>query len=394
MGPDMGTGVYLSDDNSIYCTGNAQGDFSLFGDSSVNQGKQHHTYIAKYNVNGKLEWARDYSSGSNFEARDITVDKYGSLYAGGNFANTIDIEGTLLTAVGENDGWLIKITSNGELKWVKSFYSSEPGSWEGAYTLACDTFSNLYVATVFDQDIAFDGNITFTGLQQNIAVAAFNPDGVYKWAEVIKASDGQGQFSVYCLGLYGGDNVILTGCFSGEAKFGMNEDVILMPYNDDPAYADAFLAAFSPSNGSPAWAIHMGGEESDAGYGIAGNHTGFAVATGNYRNEATFGNYNLLSAGISDCYVINFKETTGTGVNNSTEQNAYVFPNPASEKLSVTIPLNVHLLKVFDGIGRIVIEKEVQPGILTIELSQFQKGIYHLQLTGNNLQYSNKIIVE
>lgn len=392
-GIDRGTGVFIDDDGKIYCTGNTVGSFSIFGDYDyVDSTLSHHVYVAQYDLDGALQWQRIYTSQTNFESRDITADTDSTLYTGGNFSDVISLDDSTFSAIGSEDGWLIKLDKNdGSFKWAKTFGSNDPASNESAYAIALDTFGNFYVTTVFNNDILFDGNITSTGAEHNIAVACFNPDGNYSWTNVIKGG-ATGNFSVFCLGLLAEDYVILTGCFAGSDTVGIDAGIVITPYGDS-TYSDAFIAAFDPATGTAAWATHMGGESTDAGYGIAGNHTGTGYAAGNFRIEGTFGPFDLVSDGISDVYVIKFYQALALSTTDLSGNTVTAYPNPTNGELSVMIPAEANSLKIINAFGQIVRAEKVDAlKMKMISMEQFLPGVYFLQFSSKDASYFAKVV--
>lgn len=397
---DMGTGVFIDDDGMIYCTGNAMGDFTIFGNHDyVDPIHQRHIYIAQYDLAGSFVWGNAYASQFAFEVRNITGDNINSIYVGGNFANTVSIGNNPLTSLGADDGWVANFNKNGNLQWAKSFGSSDVNSYESASTLATDSLGNFYVATTFKNDISFDGNTTTTGANQNVAIASFDSNGVYKWTNVIKAGQS-GQFNASCLDLLAEDNILLTGCFSGVDTVGVGNvgsSVVITPFGD-PANSDAFLAAFNTINGNAMWATNNGGGDEDAGYGLAGNHTGIAYAVGTFSSFGQFGSFGLTSKGESDVDVLKFHESTSVGVSNPSDNadlsnNTIAYPNPTKDELSIVIPENVKSLKLVNALGQVVMMEIIEHnGLQVLDLMPFSAGVYYLELNGDHQVYSTKVV--
>ncbi len=390
-----GSGVFLSNDGTIYCIGNYTNDtLNLFGDTLLTYNDaQKHFYVASYAIDGSLNWVKSYSSDYSLESRDIKGDENGNLYIGGNFASTATIESATINSMGSEDGFIMKITTSGDFQWIKTFGSSVPNSSESAYTLAVDTSNNLYVASIFNNNITFDGNTITTGSKHNIAVAAFGADGVYKWANTIVGSENA-LFSTFCLGLLAEDNVIVTGCFTGEDIVGGVYTIV--PTGPDPIYSDVLYAAFNPIDGQVQWARNYGGNDTDAGFGLAGNHSGFGYAAGNFHYEGYFGPYTLISDGISDGFILKFFQNDATAIPSEISQvRLTAFPVPSTGRLNVAIPGNANSIKFTDALGRILFEKEVS-GMTTevLDLSSYTDGAYYLQVNGPSSIYAVKVILQ
>ena len=66
-----------------------------------------------------------------------------------------------------------------------------------------------------------------------------------------------------------------------------------------------------------------------------------------------------------------------------TEENVTVFPNPASDKITVAIKDNSYqelAIRCYDVVGKVVFEKKTFNKLIDIDVSQFSKGVYFIQL--------------
>lgn len=83
------------------------------------------------------------------------------------------------------------------------------------------------------------------------------------------------------------------------------------------------------------------------------------------------------------------------------EENVSVFPNPASDKITIAIKDNSYqelVLKCYDVLGKIVFEKNTFNKLIDIDVSLFSKGIYVIQLQGKDSKQfkivTKKVIVQ
>ena len=108
---------------------------------------------------------------------------------------------------------------------------------------------------------------------------------------------------------------------------------------------------------------------------------------GNYAGGlAFFNSTNVSQVGVEELF---------------TEENITVFPNPASDKFTIAIKDNSYeelAIKCYDVIGKVVFEKNTFNKIIDIDVSQFSKGIYFIQLQGKDSKkfkaVTKKIIVQ
>lgn len=84
---------------------------------------------------------------------------------------------------------------------------------------------------------------------------------------------------------------------------------------------------------------------------------------------------------IKDCTV---------GINESDNLHKInTYPNPASNELNVDLPVEEGIVRVFDFIGNLVMEKEANGSTMKLDVAYFRSGTYILN-TGN---YNTKFII-
>jgi hypothetical protein len=91
-----------------------------------------------------------------------------------------------------------------------------------------------------------------------------------------------------------------------------------------------------------------------------------------------------------------FTNTTLSATDFTLSNNVKIYPNPATDLINVSVSNYVGDLKVelFDVNGRLVNDKTVDfSGNYSMELNELTAGVYIVKLTGTNLNYSEKIVV-
>jgi hypothetical protein len=72
------------------------------------------------------------------------------------------------------------------------------------------------------------------------------------------------------------------------------------------------------------------------------------------------------------------------------DQYITLYPNPAQNELHIESSLAISEVHIFDNIGRLVLKTKINLG--TIDISKLQKGIYHLQCSGEGASYNVKFV--
>ena len=217
-------------------------------------------FIAKYDRDGGLVWAKQAGDSDGDRGYAIAVDKRGNSYITGYFAGTAtfgtgeanEIE---LMSAGYQDIFIAKYDRNGGLVWAKQ--TSGPGGYEdGGSGIAVDKWGNSYVTG------DFQGTATFgAGEANETELTSANASG----------SDGDGK--------------------------------------------DIFIAKYD-RNGGLVWAKQAGGFSLDTGSGIAVDRWGNIYVTGAFWDAAVFGageanETALTSAGQVDIFIAKYKNGKG-----------------------------------------------------------------------------------
>ena len=192
-------------------------------------------FVAKYDINGELVWARRAGGTGPDEAWGIAVDSGGNSYItgissiGADFGNGVTLPG--------NGAFVVKYDSGGHAQWATSLEPIGTG-----FAIAVDGSGNSYV-TGYAPDPTFLGSV------------------VTLWRV---GANGQQQWSRQATGLYFGvgnsiavdsnGNSHVTGLMnSGTATFGPGEPNATTLSDVDGASNEMFVAKYGP-DGNLAWA--------------------------------------------------------------------------------------------------------------------------------------------
>jgi len=145
----------------IYVTGHfdGQADFdpgggSLLLNSPVDDDD---IFIGKYDLNLNLLWAKQVVGPSFQKVFDIETDDAGNIYTTGHYSGTADFDPgpaeQKLTASGDPDIFVLKMTAAGEFVWVAQATGSFFGS---GYSIKVDKTNNIYAGGTFEGTKDFD----------------------------------------------------------------------------------------------------------------------------------------------------------------------------------------------------------------------------------------------
>lgn len=189
----------IDDNNNVWITGTFGGtlDFDpgpgVFNLSAV---LSSNIFVSKYSVDGTLLWADafDAADGAADEVTAITNDIAGNIYLGGDFFGTVDFDmgpdvATVTSNIGgSSDGYLLKITNDGEFVWVKNI----PSSFLSAYLcVETDAEQNVYAGGSFSYVTDLDPGLGIHNVYAHGEIGAadafvqkLDSDGNFVWAAV------------------------------------------------------------------------------------------------------------------------------------------------------------------------------------------------------------------
>ncbi len=183
----MGKAITVDARENVYLTGHFTSavDFDPGADTlTLTSAGGKDPFIVKLDTLGALAWARQLAGINSNEGTSIAVDKDGSVYTAGFFANTVDFDpgtGTLnlVTMGAANDVYAQKLDSTGQLVWAKNI--GGVGNDRGE-AIAIDTLGNVYLAGAFSDTVDFDLQTTSfllaTDTNYNGFVTKYAPCGI------------------------------------------------------------------------------------------------------------------------------------------------------------------------------------------------------------------------
>jgi polyhydroxybutyrate depolymerase len=95
-----------------------------------------------------------------------------------------------------------------------------------------------------------------------------------------------------------------------------------------------------------------------------------------------------------------FRLSSSQNINDFSEHNIQIFPNPTNSILTITFPLqymnDFNLIKIYNTLGELVYSQKINSlqNQITINLSDLSEGIYFLEILQQNKLFQNKIIIK
>ena len=149
---EKGNSIVLDSLGNIYVTGYFSGSV-FFGSSNIVSNGNFDMFIAKYDSEGNVIWAKQ--AGGEYQDRGIgvVVDDLGCAYVTGYFTQDATFDSTVITGMEDSDIFIAKYANDGNVLWVKSVVGKTD---DNGYGIALDAENNVYVTGYFIQDATFD----------------------------------------------------------------------------------------------------------------------------------------------------------------------------------------------------------------------------------------------
>ncbi|MEO6683570.1 MAG: SBBP repeat-containing protein [Ginsengibacter sp.] len=247
----------------------------------------------------------------------LAVDAAENSYTIGTFSGTVDFnagpEEYLVTSVGNDDIFILKLDVSGNFIWVKTFGSTEQ---DQGMALTLDAAGNIYATGFFSGTIDFDPsgavyNVTALGIT-NAFMLKLNNSGNFVWVRNMEGSnqDGKAAFAKtagYSIAVDAVGHVHTTGTVNGWVDLNTGSGV--NSWQSLKGSDDVFISKLD-ANGIFLWAIAYGSVFNDRGNSLKVDGGGNVYATGYFSGLISITqnliNFNVTSNGGTDAYVIKF----------------------------------------------------------------------------------------
>ena len=267
---DIGYAVFTALDGSSYITGCFRGT-AVFGKGETNERilvatpmevgpPFEEVFLAKYNPDGSLAWARS-DGGSRYDCGyGVTAMENGSSLVTGTFVyqatfGSGEPNEALIESEWYEDVFIARYSPDGILEWVSN--AGGPGS-EIGLEISVLSDGSFIVAGTYDGEITFargeSNEITFSPHSNyEMFIARYYPDGNLNW---VKTTIGSGSAGAGSLFVGADGSFVVAGGLKGEETFGLGEqnETTLLSSGE----GDVFVASYD-EEGSLKSACRIGG---------------------------------------------------------------------------------------------------------------------------------------
>jgi outer membrane protein assembly factor BamB len=246
---------------NTYLAGYFDGATMTLGSVTLSRIGSADAFVAKLDPSGTVLWAKNFGgSGAYAYGQGIAVDGSGNVYLRGQFSGD-NLTTPVLTKIGYQDAFALKLDSTGATTWAKNFGGSGASTYGNG--IAVDGSGNVYLGGYFDSANLSAPAMTKIGSTDAFALK-IDSTGATTWARNFGGS-GANTWG-YGIAVDGSGNVYLGGGFSYAN--------LTTPALTKIGNVDAFALKLG-SSGTTIWAKNFGGSGASAfGQGIAVDGSG------------------------------------------------------------------------------------------------------------------------
>lgn len=386
-GSGRGHAVAVDADDQVYCTGFTNGEavFQFGSDEVTVQGNGNWCYVYKVDPTGTTGWVRR-TAGNDGQA--LAIDPDGNIHVAGMFSGTTDLDPgpAILPAIsaGGPDIHVSKLTSTGDLIWAKAMGGTGE-DW--VLGLALDASGNVYCTGHFAATVDFDpgpGVLELTGTTGvDTYLLKLDADGDLDWVHGFGGtSSGSSYDNGYGVTCDAFGNVYACGTFTGTIDFDPGPGLAEVSAVQQ---GDMYLAVYSGS-GAFVRALSFGGTNFDSARSVQVSGPGDVLhLTGSFTGTVDFDpseDVHTLTATAGDAYVLKLDLGSINNVPEASEPFIAIWPNPGTGDLALNLPPGVHLVRLFDASGRVVLTDRLVGSSASIRTTHLAAGIYTVHVDG------------
>ncbi|HTM66258.1 MAG TPA: T9SS type A sorting domain-containing protein [Flavipsychrobacter sp.] len=349
------------------------GGFIMLGVSNSDDGDVgfHHggvfnddIWILKLDSNGNKEWSTVIGGMANDEAFCVVPRSQGGYYVVGS---TFSTDGDCIGNHGNGDGLVVRLDDTGGKVWARCLGgSSFDAHWNG-WGIENKDGGVLFTTDCYSTDGDVTGHISATGVS-DFWLVDIDSNNVINWNKCYGGSNSETP-NTMCRST---DGTLWIGGISGSA-----DGQVGVAYGS----GDAYIVHVDTSGNFLSSKV-LGANEKDETTLLYPLNDGLIMAGGTYSApDPSGGEFPSQWYGLTDVFLARFAPWT-TGITNLQQStNLKVYPNPATDKISIQLDQRDYNIKITSIAGSELSHQKNVSGTVMIDVSQWSKGIYYLQAT-------------
>ncbi len=405
IGYEYGYSIAVDKYQNVYSTGTFEqtADFdpgSGVYNLSVTAGS--YVFVSKLDSLGDFVWAKLVGGSNSGTGTSIALDDSGNVFATGYFSGIVDFDpgtDTLNLISSGIDAYVIKLSGEGILEWVRQFGGS---SADKGVSIAVDNEGSVYATGTFMDTADFDPGVVEYNLvsfgDKDVFVSRLDSSGNFMWARQLGGSDVNLSYS---LAIDSASNVYTIGYFEGTIDLdpGIGTSIF-----NSPDIANIFISRLNKS-GIFISALQFTSNSHCYPGSIIIDLNGNVCSSGCFSGITDFDPslsvFNMIPVAY-DIYVVKLGLSTGVDDQLWQQNELSIYPVPASSYLTITFPDfiseryldNEPVFEIYSIIGKKIYCMPVNSNQITINCRDFAEGIYFVNIGAGDKYYSRKFIIQ
>ena len=307
IGGSRGNHITVDAAGNVYTTGYFSGvaDFDPGPGTFYLTADGGDAYVSKLDADGNFVWALQFGGDQTNYGQAVNVDVSGNVYIAGYFGGTVDFDpGPAvfnITSNGQNDIFITKLDTNGNLLWAKNIGGTNS---DLAYAAVLDVSGNICMTGVFIGSVDFDpGSGMFNmngGGNNDCFILKLSSNGDFLQALQIADSYSEGD----AIAVDAANNLYVCGNYNLTTDLDPGVGVFNVTASSG---ADAFVIKLNSAGGF-IWGKSFGGLGTDNCKAVKADAAGNVFLAGDFPFTVDFdpgpGTYNIATTGSIDAYVL------------------------------------------------------------------------------------------
>ncbi len=223
---------------------------------STSSGTDYDVCVAKFTSTGTLIWSKEFGGSETDDVLDVDLDASGNIYVAGHFAGMVDFDpgaGTHnINGVGQYDGYLLKLDSNGDFVWVKVIAGTTTEELHAVRVIPSGGVviaGMFYGTTDFDPGAGIHNLTSITPSGSDVFIERLDNDGNFVWVSRI---GGTATETLTALEIDPSLNIYTIGEFRGTVDFDPGAGIFNLSA-PHPGFAEPFASKLD-MDGNFVWA--------------------------------------------------------------------------------------------------------------------------------------------
>ena len=285
---------------NLYAVGNFFSPDFKIGTTDIPLRGIHTLFIAKFDKDMSLAWAKSVGGTSQEFAENVVVDKDDNIIVAGYFYSpSISFDCIQLTKSSRSEMYIVKYSADGYAQWALGTSGLNDGFFSN---LAITEDNHIVLSSSFvDGSVQFGGeNIEGFGGYDSF-ISLLNSSGTIEWIRSFGGKNSLNPDYITALDVDASNNIIFTGLFESPSiafdNFNVNAFTLSENY---------FVAKLS-NLGQIVWANGGASPVNHSGMALVVNEQDEIFVGGRfYGNTVNFGSFTLSSQGDADMFVVRY----------------------------------------------------------------------------------------